>query len=131
MTHSPRSSPRGEYLQQQNLRVQASPPIAETFPSLKSVTVDLGHYDADGRARSSQVKYTLNLEHAKSVFRVACHNPECVRGDFDLSHALAAAVASRKSSVSGELCCKGWRSRATIDSVPCHNILRFTITLGY
>lgn len=131
MTHSPRTSPRNEYLQQENQRVQASPSIAEKFPCLKTVTVDLGHYDPEGLTRSSQIKYTVNLEHAKSVFRVACHNPECVRGDFDLSDVLAEAVAARRTSVSGEACCHGWRSRATIDSVPCRNILRYKLTLGH
>lgn len=131
MTHSPRTSPRGEYLQQENLRVLASPSIAEKFPALKAMTVDLGYYNSEGIARSSQIKYTVNLEHAKSVFRVGCHNQECVRGDFDLSEALAQAVAARDTSVSGEICCQGWRGRATVDTVPCGNILRYKLTLNY
>ena len=131
MIQSPRTSPRSEYLQQENLRTQQSPSLKEKFPALKSVTVDLGHYDPEGLARSSQIKYTVNVEHAKSVFRVACHNQECVRGDFDLSAALAGAVAEKSTTVSGELCCQGWRNRATIDTVPCRNILRYKLTLGY
>jgi hypothetical protein len=131
MTHSPRTSPRAEYLQQENLRVQASPSIAEKFPSLKAVTVDLGYYNAENLARSSQIKYTVNVAHAKSVFRVACHNQECVRGDFDLSEVLARAVLAGDTSVSGEICCQGWRSRATVDTVPCGNILRYKLTLDY
>jgi hypothetical protein len=128
---SPKTSPRGEYLQQENLRVQASPTLAQKFPQLKSATMDLGYFDAGGIVRSSQIKYTVNLKHAKSIFRVACQNYECVRGDFDLTDVLARAVLSRQTSVSGEICCQGWRSRATIDTVPCHNLLRYTLTLGY
>lgn len=131
MTHSPRTSPRSEYLAQENLRVQASPSLAEKFPKLKTLTVDLGYYDAEGLARRSQIKYTVNLEHAKSIFRVGCNNQECVRGDFDLTSVVAETVAAKRTSVSGEVCCQGWRSRATIDTVPCHNILRYKLTLGY
>jgi len=131
MTHTQRNSPRGEYLQQENLRVLESHTMAEKFPALKSLTVDLGHYDSEGRSRNSQIKYTVNLAHAKSVFRVACHNHECVRGDFDLSEVLAEAVAARRPVVTGEMCCQGWRSKTAIDTLPCHNILRYTMTLGY
>ncbi len=131
MTHAQRTSPRGEYLQQENLRVLESLSMAEKFSALKSLTVDLGHYDSEGKTRNSQIKYTVNLAHAKSVFRVACHNRECVRGDFDLSEVLAEAVASHRKTITGELCCQGWRSKTAIDTLPCHNILRYTMTLGY
>jgi hypothetical protein len=29
------------------------------------------------------------------------------------------------------MCCQGWQSKTTIDTVPCHNILRYTLSLGY
>src|SRR5205823_2572699 len=117
MKTSARTSPRGEYVQQENIRIQASPSIAEKFPRLASAMVDLGYYDDEGRVRNSQIKYTVNLEHAKSIFRVACHNHECVRGDFDLSSVLAQAVFAKETLVSGEICCQGWRSRTVIDAV--------------
>ena len=131
MTHSPRTSPRSEHLQQQNQLVISSPSLAEKYPRLKSLTVDLGYYGEEGVTRSSQIKYTVNLEHAKSVFHVGCHNQECVRGDFDLSEAIATAVQAKKTSISGELCCQGWRNRAGIDTLPCHNLLRYKLTLSY
>lgn len=129
--HSPKTSPRGEYLLQEKLRVQESPSLAEKFQKLKSLTVDLGFYNPEGITKGSQIKYTVNLDHAKSIFRFGCHNHECVRGDFDLTEVLAEAVAGRRKSVSGEMRCEGWRSRATIDTAPCHNILRYKLTLDY
>lgn len=131
MTHSPRTSPRSEYLQQQNQLVLSSAPLAEKYPRLKSLTVDLGYYGEEGIACSSQIKYTVNLDHAKSIFRVGCHNQECVRGDFDLSDVIANAVQGKETSVAGELCCQGWRNRAGIDTIPCHNLLRYKLTLSY
>ena len=105
--------------------------MADKFPELKALTIDLGYYDSEGFARCSQIKYTINLEHARSMFCVACHNQECVRGDFELSAAIAGAVAARETNASGEIRCQGWRSRSTIDTVPCHNLLRYALTLDY
>ena len=129
--HAPKISPRKEYLLKEQQRVLESPSLAHKFQKLKSLTVDLGYYNPEGVTKNSQVKYTVNLEHAKSVFRFGCHNHECVRGDFDLSQVLAEAVAARRTTVSGEARCQGWRNRAGIDTVPCHNLLRYKLTLKY
>ena len=131
MMQSPRTSPRNEYLLQEKQRTLESPSLAQKFHKLKSLTVDLSFYDSEGIVRNSQIKYTVNLEHAKTVFRFGCQNHECVRGDFDLSNVLADAVAAHRTTESGEMRCEGWRSRATIDTVPCRNILRYKLTLGY
>lgn len=131
MTRSPKTSPRNEYLLQQNLRVEASPTLAEEFPELKSMTVDLGFYNAEGRSRRSRIKYKVNVNHARTIFRVGCENPECVRGDFDLSDVVAQAVANQSPSVSGELACRGWRNRTTVDVIPCGRVLRYRISLAY
>ena len=129
--HVQRINPRKEYLLKEQQRVQESPSLVEKFQKLKSLTVDLSYYNPEGVTKNSQVKYTVNLEHAKSVFRFGCHNHECVRGDFDLSEVLAGAVAARRKAVSGEMRCQGWRNRAGIDTVPCHNLLRYKLTLKY
>lgn len=131
MTNRTGTSPRHEYLQQEKQRVMQSPPLTEKFPVLKSMIVDLGNHDAEAAVPTSQVRYTVNIDHARSVFRVGCPNPECVRGDFDLTDALAQAIAARHTTVSNRLQCQGWRNRTTINSVPCGKILRYTITLGY
>lgn len=91
----------------------------------------LGCFSSEGVTRNHQIKYTVNPEHAKSVFRLDCANQECVAGDFDLSEALAQAVAARRATVSGEMCCEGWLNKATIDSIHCHSILRYKLSLAY
>lgn len=131
MTHQQKASPRGIYIQQENQRVLESACLSEKFRTLKSLTVELEYYDPEGLARSSHIKYTVNLDHAKSVFRFACHNSDCVGGDFDLSRVLADAVSETQTSATGEICCQGWRSKATMDSVHCHNLLRFKLRLAY
>jgi len=122
---------RAEYRQQENRRVKDAATLTDTFKKLKSLTVNLAYYDPEGVTKSSQIKYEVNLDNVKSVFRFNCPNNECIRGDFDLSDELADAVAEHRKSVSGEMACQGWRSKTTIDTVRCHNVLRYKLTLTY
>src|SRR5262245_26317061 len=131
MTRLEKMDARTEYRVQQQQRVSDSAPLADKFPQLKSLSLDLGHYDAVGLSRSSQMKYTLNLKHARSLFRIDCSNPECVCGDFDLSEQIDQAIAERRDEVSGELRCGGWLSKTTIDRIQCGKILRYRLTLRY
>jgi len=122
---------RAEYREQESQRVKESATLARRFGQLKSMTVDLTYYDPARASKGSELKYQVNLDGAKSVFRFNCPNAECVRGDFDLSKELAEAVAARRTSVSGEKTCEGWRSKTTIQTVRCHNVLRYKLTLKY
>jgi hypothetical protein len=131
MLPQPKHTQRAAYRLEQSQRVQAAPTLVATYPDLRMLTVELELYDPRGISRSSQVKYSVNLEHARSVFRFACQNHDCVAGDFDLSEILAAAIAARRTQVGGELCCEGWRDRATIGTLKCRNLLRYKIILRY
>ena len=122
---------RAEYRQQENQRINDSVSLAAKFGQLKSLTVDLAYFNSSGANKSSQIKYVVNLGHAKSLFRFNCPNDECVRGDFDLSERLAGAVAAQHTTLAGEMCCQGWLSKTTIDRVHCHNILRYQFSLTY
>jgi hypothetical protein len=129
--HHQKLGPRAEYRRQENERINNSVTLAERFAQLKSLTVDLAYFGPESLTPSSQLKYTCNLAHAKSVFRFDCPNQECVQGDFDLSSDLAGAVAARQTCVSGKVVCHGWRSKSTIDTVPCGHVLHYKLTAGY
>ncbi len=122
-----RAGPRAEYQEQQKQRVIKSPTLAEQFPQLKSLTVILGYHDTDALNKRNHLKYTVNLANAKSVFRFKCPNNECIRGDFDLSKEVAGAVAKHRTTVEGEMVCKG----NTINRVRCGNVLHYKLRLGY
>jgi len=128
---NPKTSPRNEHLQREKIRVEGSPSLAERYPEIKSLTVDLAYYDPAGRSRNSQIKYSVNLQHSRSVFQFACHNYECVGGNFDLSIELSRAVTARETYVDGEIRCEGWRNHAGIDTNPCRNLLRYELVLEY
>lgn len=122
---------RAEYREQESQRVKDSATLAARFGQLKSLTVDLKYYDPSRVNKNSEVKYEVNLDGAKSVFRFNCPNSECIGGDFDLSDELAEAIAARQTGVSGEKTCEGWRSKTTIETVHCHQVLRYKFTLKY
>jgi len=124
-------TPRADYRLAENVRAKASVSLSEKFPELKALTVEFAYFNPEGVTRNSKIKYTVNPEFARSVFRLDCMNSECVAGDFDLSAAVAQAVVARQTQTTGEMCCQGWLSKTTIDRVHCHNILRYELRLKY
>jgi hypothetical protein len=105
--------------------------MAEKFPRLKALKVNLMYFDAEGVTKNGEMKCTLNVGHAKSVLWFACLGGECVGGDFDLSEALAKAVGARRKIASGEMRCQGQRKRGDRERVPCQALLRYKLMLDY
>ncbi len=126
-----RTSPRAEYRLRQSERVNESAGLAAKFPQLKSLIANVAYFDAEDGTRNSEMKYKVNVEHAKSLFSFACPCGECVGGDFDLSGALAEAVVKRRKVASGEMRCQGWREKPKVERAPCQVLLRYTLSLGY
>ena len=126
-----KQNPRREYRVRENERVLESATLEAAFPEVKALTVVLTHYDYNGSRKSGDIKYRVDLAHAKSVFRFNCANRECVEGDFDLSRELAQAIAGRSESVNGELRCQGWRTHSLIGTVRCDDLLRFELLIDY
>ena len=122
---------RREYREQEGQRVKDSSNLSQTFPQLKSLTVDLNYDCPDDVLKNRRLKYAVNPSNAKSVFRFSCPNDECIRGDFDLTKELADAVAKRRTTITGEMLCRGWRSKTTIGTVHCPNGLRYKLSLAY
>jgi hypothetical protein len=129
--HHRKFTPREDYRKQEAQRTHESASLSETFRDLKFLTVEFEYFSPEGVTRNRQIKYTVNPDHAKSVFRLDCANHECVGGDFDLSQVLAKAVAAQQATVTGEMCCQGWLSKASIHRIHCHNILRYKLSLAY
>ncbi len=129
--HVPKRNPQQEYRLKQRDRINASPSIAKRFPGLKGLKVTLEFFDASGSTKQGEVKCKLNVEHAKSVLWFACPGVECACGDFDLSEALAKAVASMRKAATGELRCHGTRKRGDREPVACGTLLRYKFNLNY
>ena len=126
-----KTNPRAEYRLREIQRINESASLAEKFPKLKSLKVDLSYFEPDGLTRTGELRYKVNVGHAKSVFSFVCQSGECLAGDFDLSSAIAEAVAKRRKIFEGEIRCQGTRVRPKEERRPCHNLLRYKLTLGY
>jgi hypothetical protein len=126
-----RTSPKAEYRLRQNQRANDSASLAEKFPKLKSLTVELAYFEVDGLTKNGALRYKVNVQHAKSLFCIVCPSGECFGGDFDLSAAIADAVAKRRKIAEGELHCQGCRARPKQQTVPCRNLLRYKLSLAY
>ncbi len=129
--HVPKRSPRQEYRLKQRERIEASPLMTEKFPRLQGLKVTLEFFDPAGSTKQGEMKCKVNVEHAKSALWFACPGVECTCGDFDLSEALAEAVAKRSKVVTSELRCQGTRKRGEGVPVVCGTVLRFKLTLNY
>src|ERR1043166_892715 len=127
-----KKNPHAEYRLLQNQRVDAATSLAEKFPGLKTLLVELNYFDSSGLMRNGEMKCSFNLEKAKSVVFFNCTNGECVGGDFDLTEALGRAVAGKLKIVSGEMRCQGIRHhKEATERVPCQNLLRYKLNLEY
>lgn len=123
--------PRAEHRQLEKLRVDASATIAHRFPDLRSLTVELGFQSQESAGGGSKIRYCVNIENVKSVFRFDCPNRECIGGDFDLSAQLTEAIIQHKQTVVGESCCPGWLSKTTVGTRRCEHKLHYQLTLAY
>jgi hypothetical protein len=122
-------NPRAEFRRLQIERANNSVSLGEKFPKLKSLTVELAYFDSDGLTRTGELRYKVNVNHARSVFSFTCPCGECMGGDFDLSDAVAEAVNARRKVAEGEIRCQGWRTRPKQEKVPCRNLMRYKLTL--
>ena len=129
--HVPKRNPRQEYRLKQREQIEASPLIAKKFPRLRALKVSLEFFDASGSSRQGEMKCKLKVEHARSALWFACPGVECSFGDFDLSEALARAVAKRSKVATGELRCQGTRKRGDREPVTCGTVLRYKFNLNY
>jgi hypothetical protein len=132
VVHMPRkTNPRQEYRLKQRARIEASPVMAKKFPRLKALRVMLEYFDAAGTTKNGELKCKLNVEVARSALWFACPGMECTCGDFDLSGALAKAVAGRRKVGTGELRCPGTRKHGDREPVACGTLLRYKLSLNY
>ena len=132
MMQARKNNPRAEHRRLQGERINASTSLAEKFPGLKSLTVNLQYFNSTGLMRNGVVKYKANIEKAKAVFYFNCTHAECSGGDYDLTEELARAISARQKLVAGEARCNGVRhNKLRKERVPCRNLLRYELRLAY
>jgi|SRR6267378_2858167 hypothetical protein len=126
-----RTTPRAVYRLNRSQLVNDSACLAQKFPKLKSLSVDLEYFDSRGVTKNGGMNFKANIEHAKSLFCFNCVNGDCIGGDFDLSEELLSAVSGKRKLLKGEMRCLGARQSKGADLGPCQAILRYRLSLGY
>lgn len=122
---------RAKHRQEEQLRASRSEFLVHRFPTLKSLCVEYEYFDGAGESRNRQIKFIVNLERARSVFRLDCINDSCSGGDYDLSSAIARAAAAGKTEATGEVHCPGQLSESGDRSAPCKARVRYRLTMKY
>jgi hypothetical protein len=128
---NPARNARIEHRQAQRQRVDEAVSLAEKYPQLKTLKVALEFVDREGMTKTTEMKYSANPEHAKSVLVFVCPISECCGGDFDLTAKLAEAVSKRRTKVAGEMPCLGSHKKASGQVAPCRSVLRYALNLVY
>lgn len=111
--------------------MKQSPALLTKFPDLKFLKVNLVYLDPSGSAQLGEMKYSVNVKNAKCMFVFPCRHVACACGHFDLTDACARALHARRKKVEGEARCAGTRTRVNGEALPCGNLLRYKLTLGY
>ena len=124
-------NPRAEHHQAQRQRAEEALRMAEKYPQLKTLKLALEFVNRESMTKTTEMKYSANPEHAKSVLVFACPSSACWGGDFDLTAKLAEAVTKRRTKFSGEMHCLGSHKDASGQVVPCRSLLRYTLNLEY
>jgi hypothetical protein len=127
----PPKNPRAEHRLAQRLRVDEALRMAEKYPQLKTLKVALEFVNREGMTKTTEMKYSANPEHAKSVLVFGCPSSACWGGDFDLTAKLAEAVTKRRTKLAGEMHCLGSHKDTSGQVVPCRSLLRYTLSLAY
>ena len=124
-------NPRAEHRQAQRQRMDEAVRLVEKYPQVKTLKVALEFVNREGMTKTTEMKYSANLEHAKSVVVFVCPSSECCGGDFDLTAKLAEAVSKGQTKIAGEMHCLGSHKTASGQIAPCRSLLRYKLNLVY
>ena len=90
----------------------------------------LKNFFTDVYATETKARPATGFQQLSEV-ELEAHLNVCRYGDFELSDAVTEAVASKRKIAEGEIRCQGTRAKLKEGKRPCHNLLRYKLTLGY
>jgi hypothetical protein len=87
--------------------------------------LELSESRGEGLTQFSHIK-RIALQHAPSVFMVACGEPRCRHGSYDLTHSILPALRRGESRVEATDTCTG-----EVGSATCGRVLRCIAVAEY
>ncbi|MDE2148999.1 MAG: hypothetical protein KGJ55_03995 [Gammaproteobacteria bacterium] len=122
MANNPRAfDPRAREAQQR--AYLAVPTLAEQFPGVDEVSVELRFMLPGGQPHSSPHK-RIFLPDMQAFFGIQCPDRDCSGGGFDLGSAIKAAARSKRRGASGSLQCQGVKA-----GDPCSVSLNYSVAI--
>jgi hypothetical protein len=102
-----------------------SPRLLAVVPRLQSLRLELSEARGEGQIEHSHIK-RIAVEHAPSVFVIACGEPRCKHGGFDLTDTLLASLRRGEARVVATDTCRG-----EVGTAQCDRVLRCTAVAEY
>ena len=116
-------------LQRDQQRLRA-PKIAEKYPQIAAIGLDITYEDYDGdRSRAAQ-QMNFSLQ-APAFFEFNCPLRECVLGGFNFGSIVGGAIEEKAPGKSGTVSCPGWQDRERLHKHRCYLKAYYVLRLQY
>ena len=125
-----RQNPRMTERMLEHQQLCSSPSIAEAYPEVVSVGIELEYFDSETGKLTNKITHTIPNS-AKTYYKISCPCRECVGGGFDISSALSTMLRAKSPSHSGESTCHGWQDQERISKNHCYTKIRYTLSAVY
>lgn len=107
-------------------REDAAGKLVERVPDLTSVSISIHETRAGGCTSDTHYIRRVVLEHAPALFLVACSDPRCEDGGYDVTQEILFALASHQARFEGNQPCRG-----RCGPIDCARVLRYVTTATY
>lgn len=102
------------------IREDAAARLQDLVPNLAGLRFEFSETSGERRVLDSTRIQHVIVPRAAALFEVACSDPGCRDGGFDITVEVLRALRHESSEFSGEACCFG-----SIGERPCERVLRF------
>src|SRR5258708_15141795 len=105
-TMNPRSRRQNEDVRERGRREDESPRLRVEVPSLVNLRLELSESRGSGQVEVEHIR-RVSLESAPSVFVVACGEPRCKHGSYDLTRQILSALRPGQARIEASDQCRG------------------------
>ena len=107
-------------------REEAAGKLVQRVADLTSLSIAIHETRAYGCVSNTHYIRRVVLEHAPALFEVACSDPRCEDGGYDVTREIILALASRKAHFEGHQACRG-----RCGAIDCGRVLQYVLTATF
>ena len=117
---------RGERRQKRLAREAAAERLLVTSPRLLSLSIAIHETRPEGCVSDTHYIRRVPVEHAPALFEVACSDPHCQDGGYDVTRTVCAALRAQLTHFEGDQACHG---HSAVND--CARVLRYVADATY